>query len=273
MGRAKLHHIPGYAWHLTHRCHNRAFLLKFNRDKRRWLHWLFEARKRYGLVILGYTVTSNHIHLLVYDTGHEQVIPRSILLTASRTGREYNMRKSRSGAFWEDHYHATAVETETHLREGLVYIELNMVRAGVTDHPKDWPFCSYAEIFGARQRYRLVDTTMLMQLLGIGNRDLLKSAYDSWIREKLSRGAIEREPKWTESIAVGEERFVVEIKERLGVRAASREIAPADDNIMGTEADASFILREEEDPYRGIFRVKNGILSNCVKLSNSVNDI
>ena len=39
------------------------------RDRRRYLHWVFEARKRLGLSVLNYTVTSNHIHLLVNDTG------------------------------------------------------------------------------------------------------------------------------------------------------------------------------------------------------------
>ncbi len=266
MGRAKLHHVPGYAWHLTHRCHDRDFLLKFARDKDRWLHWLFEAKKRYGLVILGYTVTSNHIHLLVYDSGLGQVIPRSILLAASRTGREYNIRKTRSGAFWEDHYHATAVETETHLRQGLVYIHLNMVRAGVVDHPREWPFGSYAEMMSSRQRYRLIDTPKLLELLGISDHELLKSAVDSWIREKLSRGAIEREAKWTESIAVGGERFVTEVKERLGARAISKEVTQAED-------EESYILRESQNSYAGIFRGKKELLSNRVQLKEITFDL
>jgi hypothetical protein len=39
------------------------------RDRRRYLHWVFEAKKRLGLSVLNYTVTSNHVHLLVNDTG------------------------------------------------------------------------------------------------------------------------------------------------------------------------------------------------------------
>jgi len=61
MARAKRYHIPGYIWHITHRCHKREFLLKFARDRRRWKYWLFEAKKRYGLGILNYTVTSKVI--------------------------------------------------------------------------------------------------------------------------------------------------------------------------------------------------------------------
>jgi len=44
MARANRHYIPGCLWHITHRCHKKEFLLKFDRDQRRWLKWLFEAR-------------------------------------------------------------------------------------------------------------------------------------------------------------------------------------------------------------------------------------
>lgn len=115
MARANRHYLPGYVWHITHRCcHKREYLLKFEKDKKRWLHWLYESKKRYGLVILNYVVTSNHIHLLVFDS-KKDVIPKSIQLIAGRIGREYNLRKNRKGAFWDDRYHATAVESGDHL--------------------------------------------------------------------------------------------------------------------------------------------------------------
>ena len=106
MARANRHYIPGHIWHLTHRCHKREFLLKFAKDRHRWLQWLFEARRRFGLKVLDYMVTSNHIHLLVFDREGEEVIPKSIQLVAGRTAQQYNERKSRKGAFWQDRYHA-----------------------------------------------------------------------------------------------------------------------------------------------------------------------
>jgi len=80
-------------------------------------------------------VTSNQIHLLVVDDGDGDVIPRTMQLVAGRTGQEFNQRKDRKGAFWDDRYHATAKERGDHLFRCLVYIDLNMVRAGVVDHP------------------------------------------------------------------------------------------------------------------------------------------
>ena len=49
MPRANRHFLPGHVWHITHRCHQKKFLLKFARDRRRYLHWDFEAKKRLGL--------------------------------------------------------------------------------------------------------------------------------------------------------------------------------------------------------------------------------
>jgi hypothetical protein len=34
MARANQHHIPGYVWHITHRCHKSEFFLKFDKDKK-----------------------------------------------------------------------------------------------------------------------------------------------------------------------------------------------------------------------------------------------
>ncbi len=185
MARAKRHFIPGYIWHITHRCHKREFLLKFARDRRRWLYWLYQARRRYGLTILNYTVTSNHIHLIVSDDRDRGVIPKSIKLVAGRTGQEYNQRKNRKGAFWEDRYHATAVEEGEHLLRCMVYIDLNMIRAGVINHPTMWPFCGYNEIQKPRKKNVLINYEKLRKLIGIESYDSMRVHYKGWIEEYL----------------------------------------------------------------------------------------
>ena len=48
---------------------------------------------------------------------------KSIKLVAGRTGQEYNQRKNRNGAFWEDRYHATAVSSDRHLIQCIAYID------------------------------------------------------------------------------------------------------------------------------------------------------
>lgn len=106
---------------------------------------------------MNYVVTSNHIHLLVVDDNDRMTIPKAIQLTAGRVSQEYNQRKRRKGAYWEDRYHATAIETGRHLLRCIVYIDLNMVRAGVVSHPAEWAFGGYNEIQSPRRKSILIN--------------------------------------------------------------------------------------------------------------------
>ena len=241
MARAQRHYIPGQIWHITHRCHKREFLLKFAKDRRRWLQWLFEAKKRYGLPILNYTVTSNHIHLLVVGDDDRYVIPNSIKLIAARTGQEYNQRKNRKGAFWEDRYHATAIESGEHLFQCLVYIDLNMVRAGVVAHPTEWPFCGYNEIQKPRRKNILIDYERLRKLLDFDTYDRVISYHKKWVEDYLGKGKNIRDEKWTKSIAVGNRSFIEKVKSLMGAQAIGRK---------RTEAGESYQLREPGVLYR-----------------------
>ena len=252
MARANRHYIPDYIWHITHRCHKQEYLLKFSRDRQRWIYWLFEAKKRYGLCILNYVVTSNHIHLLVVDT-KKDAISKSIQLIAGRTAQEFNQRKSRKGAFWEDRYHAVAVETEQHLVRCLVYIDLNMVRAGVVKHPAEWPFGGYSEILQPPKRYKLIDQEALVKKCGItGGTDEFHQTYKHWVNASLNGSAAKREPVWSESIAVGSERFIEAIREKLGYLANGRKIVEKDDTLS---------LREPHVSYSTNFDPQNSLLS------------
>jgi len=252
MARANRHHIPGQVWHITHRCHKKEFLLKFARDRRRWYHWLFEAKKRFGIRVLNYVVTSNHIHLLVQDS-EQEVIPGSIQLIAGRTGQEFNRRKVRKGAFWEDRYHATAVERGDHLIRCLVYIDLNMVRAGVVKHPAEWELNGYNEIQNPPARYGVIDHLSLRQLCGYSDAAEFAQQHRGWVHEAIVEKRLNRESCWTESIAVGSRGFVEGIKARLGISAKGRDI--------GTESDGVYTLREESAPYNAGFAPGNEPLS------------
>jgi putative transposase len=206
------------------------------------LYWLAKAKARFKISILDYMVTSNHIHLLALDNHEKSVIAQVMHLTAGRTAQEYNQRKNRSGAFWEDRYHATAIQTDNHLIKGLIYIDMNMVRAGVVSHPREWPYCGYQEIQGLRQRYTLIDIEMLAQVLGT-EKEGLKSLHVQWTEEYLKSKKMERESRWTESIAIGNRDFVERIQNQLGVKAKGRKIV---------EKNGSFELKEEHTSYNKI---------------------
>jgi putative transposase len=251
MPRANRYFVPGYVWHITHRCHKQEFLLKFAKDRRTWVHWLFEARKRFGLCVLNYIVTSNHTHLLVKDSGRGE-IPKSIQLVDGRTAQQYNQRKKRKGAFWNDRYHATAVATDEHLMRCLVYIDLNMVRAGVVKHPCDWAESGYGEIQGPRKRYAVIDTSALLTLLNCRDLAHLQTEHAHQLKSVLASDRNRRDACFSESLAVGNREFVEEVRRKLGAKARARSVVEEEDTTA---------LREPRPSYGPHFGREKAILS------------
>jgi putative transposase len=239
VARANRVFLPGLIWHITDRCHERQFLLRARHDRRNWIRWLFEARRRYALCVLNYIVTCNHIHLLVRDRGGGE-IAHAMQLIAGRTAQSYNERKARTGAFWQDRYHATAVESDRHLWRCMSYIDLNMVRAGVVSHPAAWRESGYCEIQRLPQRYRVIDMQMLQHLLGLEGPEAVRAQLAARTAQVLAEGTIRREPAWSESLAVGSREYLAQVQQDLGARALGRRLAEANGLCMLREHAAAY---------------------------------
>jgi len=81
--------------------------------------------------------------------------------------------------------------------------------------------------------------------------DGLKKSYQEFVEEALQKQSWERDGRWSESIAVGSELFVRDIKEKLGIKAVGRE-------VMGKEG--VYELREPAVSYEANFGRENGDL-------------
>ncbi len=239
MPRANRYLLPDHACHVTHRCHDRSFLLRFARDRDGYRARLREACAATGVRILTYCITSNHVHL-VTSTNDRATIAGLMQRFEGDHARAYNRRKQRSGAFWEGRYHATMIATGNHLWNCMVYVDVNMVRAGVVTHPGEWPWCGYQEITGARTRYCIVDMDLVRAHVPEDPAPPLTTYYDACIARGMEAAAAKRDPMWTDSIAIGSQNYVDDIatQERKRVQLHSEEHHPG-----------TWCLREREEPY------------------------
>jgi hypothetical protein len=83
----------------------------------------------------------------------------------------------------------------------ILFNRVNMVRAGVVEHPTQWEFCGYNEIQNPRKRKGIIDFDRLMDLLGFENYDDLKDAHYKWVDSAMQTDNSGKENKWTQSIA------------------------------------------------------------------------
>jgi len=240
--RANRYILPGHIYHVTHRCHDRQFLLKFARDRDAYRRRLLDGVRKYRVKLLNYAITSNHVHLVLWAESAEQVAG-FIHDVAGEFAREFNRRKRRSGGFWEGRYQVTMVEGGVYLERCLVYVDLNMVRCGMVSHPQEWAWTGYLELMGRKKRNRLLDMAKLLELLGGVSLLEFREHHEKLLEERMAKDQMKREPEWTEAIAVGDEQFIERIEPLIRNR---REIR------VGCLENGGWILQEAVSDYGSI---------------------
>ena len=71
-----------------------------------------------------------------------------------RFSRWYNKKYDRRGTLWMDRFKSVLVEDGEALRTMAAYIDLNPVRAGLVEDPRDYRWCGYAEALGGSRQAR-----------------------------------------------------------------------------------------------------------------------
>jgi hypothetical protein len=74
--------------------------------------------------------------------------------------------------------------------------------------------------------------------------DRLQQAQQAWIKDALEKNNSQRNGKWTEAIAVGDEAFFENIRKQLDIKVKSRRIKKNQDG---------YELSEPEIPYNSYF--------------------
>jgi putative transposase len=99
-----------------------------------------------------------------------------------RFSRWYNHQSGRFGTLWAERFKSVVVEDQPQAVEAVAaYIDLNAVRAGIVDDPKDYRFCGYGAALAGHELAR----TGLMSFHGSGQWKEVSGQY----RQRLFVGA------------------------------------------------------------------------------------
>lgn len=152
-GRGDLHYI-------TFSCYQRRHFLESIRSKNLTVRILGEVRGRYKFALIGYVFMPDHVHLLISEA--PGAAPATVIqVFKQRVARELRGRKE-SGkesfssleigdiprAFWQRRYYDFNIYSRDKLVEKLDYMHANPVKEGLVQHPKDWPWSSWAAYAG-----------------------------------------------------------------------------------------------------------------------------
>jgi len=140
---------PNLPHHLCQRGHNGRDIFFGRRDFEAYLATLEEFRTELHLLVFGYCLMTNHVHLIV-DPGNDPAnLGKLMKRLAGRHTRRFNYIQQQSGTVWGGRFKCSPIETERYLMTCLRYVDLNPVRARLVKNAGDYRWSSYLAHVGA----------------------------------------------------------------------------------------------------------------------------
>lgn len=146
--------LPGIPQHVVQRGNNRLPCFLDDADRRRYLTLLGEALLDTDCKLHAYVLMDNHVHLLTTPPKIGAVARLMQKLGLGYVG-QFNARHRRTGTLWEGRYKVSLVDSESYVLHCHRHIDLNPVRARMTDDPTTFPWSSCASHCGLRQEATL----------------------------------------------------------------------------------------------------------------------
>lgn len=170
--------IPTYPHHIIQRGNNRQPVFFDVEDYRFYLECLRQAKDKCACRIYAYVLMPNHVHLLM-EPARERDLGRFMQSVGRRYVRYINHEYGRSGTLWEGRFKSAVVSRDEYLIVCSRYIEWNPVRAGIVNHPRDYPWSSYSHRASGRADALLDEDPWYT---GLGSSPMERQQrYEAWV--------------------------------------------------------------------------------------------
>jgi len=136
--------IDQACYHIIVRGNKKQRTFMENSDFLRYLSMLRRAKKRYGVRLYAYCLMANHVHLLI-DTAHSRNISKFMHWLNRGYTAYFNAKYEIVGHLWQGRFISKPILKGYYLIHCATYIEMNPVRAKITDDIASYKWSSYKE--------------------------------------------------------------------------------------------------------------------------------
>ena len=130
-------------YHILTRGNNRQDIFKDEKDFQNYLDIVKKYKEKYKFKIYHYALMRNHVHLVLETREGGGSLPQIMKGINLSYAQHYKSRYKHIGHFWQDRYKSILISKDDYLLACGSYVELNPVRAKITDAPKDYKWSSY----------------------------------------------------------------------------------------------------------------------------------
>jgi len=190
MGRALRISGPGAIHHIISRCNNEELLFVNSEDFEIYLKMIAKYKKEFKFKLYHYCFLHNHTHLQL-EIGKKDSVSEIMHRINGEFAKWYNYTHNRKGHFWQNRFKSTLIEDETYFLRCGIYIELNAVRAGLVNNPRQWKYCSVRTYIG-NEKNNLVDISPVYLSLGRDKKENVEEYKQMLYSERLRTNQIQQ---------------------------------------------------------------------------------
>jgi REP element-mobilizing transposase RayT len=252
MPRAARLDVLGVVQHVMARGIERRDIFNDAQDREAFLERLANVVTSGGAQLLGWSLLSNHFHLVL----RPQKLCLKDLMRRLMTGYAgwYNRRHGRHGHLFQNRYRSIVVEEEPHLLELVRYVHLNPLRAGLVSDLAaldGYPYAGHAVLMGNRgYEAQVVDEVLERFGTGLARARL---AYRDFVAAGVSQG------ESTRFRGGGLIRSAGGWQALKGRKLEERELA--DQRVLGSGAFVESLLEEGERRQAAPLTTKEAVLA------------
>ncbi|MBI2794066.1 MAG: transposase [Ignavibacteria bacterium] len=113
----------------------------------------------YKIKLVAICLMPNHFHLIV-SIDQDGNLPHFMRMLCGVFSRKVNKYHRRTGTIFEGRYHCKHVHDDAYFKQLCRYIHLNPVKAALVTDPADWPYSTFAECVGKRNKIQTAHTVI-----------------------------------------------------------------------------------------------------------------
>ena len=200
-------------YHVTARGNKRRKIYFTKTDYQKFLQYIAEAKKKFGILIHSYVLMGNHYHLIIETP--EANLSKALHHINSSYTTYINHKRKRSGHLFQGRYKAIVVSKDNYLVELSRYIHLNPFRAGKVEKPEEYQYSSY-KTYKTGKKDEILTQDLILGLIA-GHKSEARRKYKAFV-ETAMRGSEEPDEVVKDvygGIILGGTKFIKETLERI----------------------------------------------------------
>lgn len=156
-------------YHVMIRGNEKKNIFHEDKDRLKFLNILSKKSKDKSLIIYGYCLMDNHVHLVIKEGKNNiSTIMRSI---NTRYAQYFNRKYNRTGHVFQDRFKSEVIENDVHLFEVIRYVHNNPLKANIVKDIKNYSWSSYRNYLKESREWDLLEVRPILNMFSNDNKE------------------------------------------------------------------------------------------------------